>query len=295
MFKTVNRMIIRFLVLVAIVFLLSLLVKGQNLKKSFHKPDPKWSLKSNYLNVPAVGRKRRSGDENNPKSFLEGILNRKSNRVDPESNYPQILSGKLQPNGQNWFTVLPTPVLIHRVSLRTIVGLYVTSIGHRRINQIISEAQYGSDDADRHARLHLAATHLLYYITFLKEGICTFGVVSMNRQIYSDNPDYSRFLTVTSDYLLSSAHLYKHAVSKYKLIHPTVVLPSVFDVMLHCFKTLPSAKECYNPRSDILTKYKCLPTCKSDNTCKEKSAYLPKLMKNVLYFFISEFTTLEDR
>ena len=288
-------MLFRFLSFVTIVLLLILLVNGQNLKSS-HQQDPKWPFVSgSQQNLTRVSRNRRSGHEGNTKSFLEGILNRKSNRVDPESNYPQILSGKLQPNGQNWFTVLPTPVLIHRVSLRTIVGLYVTSIGHRRINQIVSEAQNGGDDADRQSRLHLAATHLLYYITFLKEGICTFGVVSMNRQIYRDDPDYSRFLTVTSDYLLSSAHLYKHAVSKYKLIHPSVILPSVFDVMLHCFKTLPSAKECFNPKSDILTKYKCLPTCKSDNTCKEKSAYLPKLMKNVLYFFISEFTTLEDR
>ncbi|XP_014768757.1 uncharacterized protein LOC106868141 [Octopus bimaculoides] len=275
----------------------STLVENEQLQ---HQPN-KTSMKEEHLNIPNnnlkvnrhIRKERSTKHAKISKSLWGSILYRNKFIFDREFNYPDVLSGKLKPNGHNWFTILPTPVLTHTVSLRTIVGLYITTLGHKRINEVMSEAVRFRKDSETFTKSHWAESHLLYYITFLKEGICTFGIVSLNNDIYENDSSYTHFLLVTNDYLLTSAYLYKHAVSKYKQIYSKISFPSVLNIMKRCLSNLPSARQCKNNKSDILTKYKCLPYCKRDNSCHKKTESFPKLMTHVLYFFISEFSAYQ--
>ncbi|GAB1603391.1 uncharacterized protein LOC115216191, partial [Argonauta hians] len=206
---------------------------------------------NNSVETTKHNRKERSSQNaaKISKSLWGSILYRNKFIFDKEFNYPKVLSGKLKPNGQNWFTVLPTPVLTHTVSLRTIVGLYITTLGHRRINDVMAEAQRFRKDFQSYTKSHWAESHLLYYITFLKEGICSFGLVSLENDAYENDSSFTHFLLVTNDYLLSSAYLYKHAVSKYKQIYSKINFPSVLEIMKRCLNDLPTVKKCKSKKS----------------------------------------------
>ncbi|XP_036362527.1 uncharacterized protein LOC118765122 isoform X1 [Octopus sinensis] len=218
------------------------------------------------------------------------VSNKAQPKIDPDTHYLRIIEGnmnnffpgKLKPTRNNWFQILPTPVVTNDVSLKTVVGCVIASLGERLIKQIESEAHH---HGRQKARLQWAKQRLSEFIQFLQRAICTFELVDKNKNSYINHSEYTTFMTVIQDYLLAGKYLYKLAVSAYRQVADDFQdRESQFS--LSCNQN-NKHHNCSSDVIGILKQLQCFSNCRETNNCRNKITKLRKMLRRAKHMIIN--------
>lgn len=202
-----------------------------------------------------------------------------------ELNMPDLFTGKLKPTKNNWFQILPTSVRTKDVSLKTVVGCVIASLGERLIKGIETEA--ADHPGEFKQRIEWAKEKLGSFIKFLKRAICTLELVLLNQ---GNSSQYAIFM---EDYLQVSKYLYKMAISTYKQISSDG--KHSFDKIVVCTLGHIQSKDCVDDISGILKQLKCLSLCQQQNHCRNKITKLKKTLRRVRRMFINSLFRLKRK
>ena len=202
-----------------------------------------------------------------------------------ETHIPDIFSGKLRLTKNNWFQVLPTSIRTKDVSLRTIVGCVIASMGERLLKGIEMEAiDYPGEIKQR---MEWAREKIEGFVKFLKRAICTLELVIVNQK---NSSHYGIFM---EDYLQVSKYLYKLAISAHKQISKND--KQNFEKEVACTARDIHLRDCIEDVSGILKQLKCLSLCQQQNHCRNKITKLKKTLRRVRRMFINSLFRLKRK
>ncbi|GAB1601237.1 uncharacterized protein LOC115216191 [Argonauta hians] len=231
-------------------------------------------------------------------SILTSLVSNKANtKLDRDHHYSSkaeedinnFFRGKLKATRNNWFEILPTPVVTKDISLRTVVGCLIAALGERFISEIEPEShRHGQHDAG----LRWAKDRLTDLTQFLQRAICTFELVDENKNSFINHSEYTTFVTVIQDYIVSGKYLYKLAVSAYRQLAVEDFDKSGINVSISCSKNV-DLNNCSSETNGILKQLRCLSNCQQTNHCRNKITKLRKMLRRSKRMIINTILRLK--